>query len=250
MSGERSFGLDHEERRRYARQTILPGIGREGQEKLGHSHVLVAGVGGLGSLSSLYLGRAGVGKLTLVDSGRVQVSDLNRQLLYDERDVGEIKVFAAADRLRQANSDIEVRPVQEEIGEDTFEGLLMDVHVVVDGTDNYRTRLLMNRLCGRKRIPFVYGGVYGLKGAAMTVVPGHTPCLECLLPPKDERPLPVPAVGPIVGQIASIQAMEALKLLLHIGQAPAGELLLLDGGRMEFRKFSVKKRKDCPVCSG
>ncbi len=250
MSGDHSFDLDREELRRYARQTILPSIGREGQEKLRHSHVLVAGVGGLGSLSSLYLCRAGIGKLTIVDSGRVQVSDLNRQLLYDERNVGEIKVFAAAARLREANSDIELRPVHEEIGREGFENLLKDVHVVVDGTDNYRTRLLMNKLCYQKSLPFVYGGVFGLKGAAMTVIPGHTPCLECFLPARDERSSPVPAIGPIVGQIASIQAMEVLKLLLHLGETPAGELLLLDGSRMEFRKFSIRKRKDCPVCSG
>ena len=169
---------------RYARQIIVPGIGREGQEKIGASHVLVAGIGGLGSLSSVYLCRAGVGQLTLVDSGRVQVPDLNRQLLYGERDIGESKVFVAARKLLEVNSETKVNPVLEEITEDTFRELLRNVNIVVDGTDNYRTRFLMNRVCWKNRIPFIYGGIFGLKGTAMAILPGRTRAWNVLLPPK------------------------------------------------------------------
>ena len=238
-------GLD-----RYARQMILPGIGAEGQEKLKMARVLVAGVGGLGSLSSLYLCAAGIGHLTIVDRGRVQPPDLNRQLLYDEKDVGEIKVIAAGKRLLGLNSKIEVTPIPREIEEETVSELLRDIQIVVDGTDNFRTRLILNKACHSKRIPFVYGGIFGLKGSATTIISGQTPCLECFLTKDEETRLPIPAIGPVVGMIATIQVMEVLKLILQLGDLLAGELALFDGGRMSFRKLTIKKREDCPVCSG
>jgi len=235
---------------RYARQIIFPGIGREGQEKIGASHVLVAGIGGLGSLSSVYLCRAGVGQLTLVDSGRVQVPDLNRQLLYGEKDIGESKVLVAARKLSEVNSETKVNPVLEEITEDTFRELLSNVNIVVDGTDNYRARFLMNRVCWKNRIPFIYGGIFGLKGTAMTILPGRTPCLECFITAKDEIASPIPAIGPVVGQIASIQALEVLKLILHLGKPLGGELLTFDGSSLTFTKVTIKKREGCSVCGG
>jgi molybdopterin-synthase adenylyltransferase len=235
---------------RYARQIILPGVGREGQEKIRASHVLVAGIGGLGSLSSLYLCRAGVGQLTVVDSGRVQVPDLNRQLLYREKDVGETKVSIATQRLSEINPETRVHPVMQEITEDTFTELLRNVDVVVDGTDNYRTRFVMNRICWSNKVPLIYGGIYGLRGSAMTILPGRTPCLECFMTARDENGSPVPAIGPAVGQIATLQALEALKLILHLGKLLAGELLTFDGSTMTFTRVMIKKREGCSVCSG
>jgi len=238
-----------EELDRYARQMILPGFGRGGQEKLRRSRVLVAGVGGLGSLSSFYLCAAGIGHLTIVDKGRVQTSDLNRQILYGERDVGEIKVVAAGKRLQGLNSEVDVTPLLKEIKEETVSDVLGDAQVVVDGTDNFRTRLILNKACHSKRIPFVYGGIYGLKGSATTIVPGQTPCLECLLTKDEETRLPIPALGPVVGMVAAIQVMEVLKLILQMGDLLAGELVLFDGGRMSFKKLAIKKREGCRVCS-
>ena len=249
MHEDRKPPLDTEGLDRYVRQMILPGIGREGQKKLKASRVLVAGIGGLGSLSSLYLCAAGIGHLAIVDAGRVQASDLNRQLLYDEKDIGEPKVIAANKRLSGMNSDVEVISVFEEIKEETVAELLNGIDIVVDGTDNFRTRFILNRACYQGKIPFVYGGIFGLKGSVTTVIPGQTPCLKCFITKDEETRLPIPAIGPIVGMIATIQAMEVLKLILHLGELLAGELLLLDGGKMSFRKMAIKKREDCVVCS-
>jgi molybdopterin-synthase adenylyltransferase len=234
---------------RYARQRILPGIGKEGQERLMSSRVLVAGIGGLGSLSSLYLCAAGVGHLTIVDKGRVQLSDLNRQILYGEKDVGKIKVVAAGKRLRGLNSEVDVVTIHKEIKEETVLEVLGDAQVVVDGTDNFRTRLILNKACHSKKTPFVYGGIYGLKGSATTILPGKTPCLECLLTKEEETRLPIPALGPVVGMVAAIQVMEVLKLILRMGELLAGEMALFDGGGMSFRKLAIKKREGCRVCS-
>lgn len=250
MHGDEKSPLDTEGLDRYARQMILPGIGREGQKKLKTARVLVAGIGGLGSLSSLYLCAAGIGELSVVDAGRVQPSDLNRQILYDEKDIGEPKVIAANKRLSGMNSDVKVISVFDEIKAETAAPLLNGIDVLVDGTDNFRTRFILNRTCYQRKIPFVYGGVFGLKGSATTVIPGQTPCLNCFLAKDEETRLPIPAIGPIVGMIATIQAMEVLKFILGLGELLAGELLLLDGGRMSFRKMTIKKREDCPVCSG
>lgn len=238
-------GLD-----RYVRQMILPGIGRDGQKKLKASRVLVAGIGGLGSLSSLYLCGAGIGQLTVVDAGRVQTSDLNRQILYDEKDVGETKVAVASRKLSGKNSDIEVRPVLEKIGEETVAGLLRGIDIVVDGSDNFRTRFILNEACHKEKIPFIYGGIFGLKGSVTTIISGQTPCLKCFVTREVETCFPIPAIGPIVGMIATIQAIEVLKIILHLGKLLAGELVLFDGSRMSFRKIAIKKREDCQVCSG
>ncbi len=249
MCGDHGFQPPSEPYARYARQVILPGVGKEGQQKIAASHILVAGIGGLGSLSSLYLCRAGVGQLTVVDSGRVQVPDLNRQLLYCEKDVGESKVLVAARRFSEINPQTRVHPVMQEITEDTFAELLRNVDIVVDGTDNYGTRFLMNKICWRSKVPLIYGGVFGLRGSAMTILPRQTPCLECLVADADEDMSPIPAMGPVVGQIATLQALEALKLILHLGKLLAGELLTFDGSTMTFTKLIIKKREGCRVCS-
>ena len=249
MYGDGHPPLEPEELDRYARQMIFPGFGRDGQEKLKASRVLVAGVGGLGSLSSLYLCAAGIGHLTLVDRGRVQLPDLNRQLLYGEKDVGEVKVVAAGKKLQDLNSKIEITPVLREITEETVSEVVDDVQVVVDGTDNFKTRLILNKVCHSKKIPFVYGGIFGLKGSTATIIPGKTPCLECFLTKDEETRLPIPAIGPVVGVIASIQAMEVLKLILQEGDSLAGDLVLFDGGRMSFMKVAIKKKEGCRICS-
>ena len=235
---------------RYARQIIQPEIGKEGQEKLRLSHVLVAGVGGLGGLSSVYLCRAGIGRLTVVDVDRVKASDLNRQILYIEKDIGEKKALIAGKKLSEMNAEVELNALHLKIAEDNVCELLTGVQIVVDGTDNFKTRHLINKACHEKEIPYVYGGIFGFKGSVMTIIPGKTPCLACFLSPKEEMASPIPAIGPLVGTIAAIQAMEVLKLILHVGGSLAGKLLVMDGIKTVFRKFDVKKRKNCSVCSG
>jgi molybdopterin-synthase adenylyltransferase len=235
---------------RYVRQIIIPGIGREGQEKLRASHVLVAGIGGLGSLSSLYLCAAGIGHLTIIDSGSVQMSDLNRQIIYSETDIGERKAFVAKRRLSETNSDVEISPIALEIGEENVSELIRGVDVVVDGTDSFRTRVVLNAACVREKLPYVYGGISGLKGTATTIIPGQTPCLECFLTHKEATDSPIPVIGPIVGSIAAIQVMEVFKLILHLGDLLAGILLVFDGRKMTFGKFEIKRKQNCGVCSG
>jgi molybdopterin-synthase adenylyltransferase len=235
---------------RYVRQIIIPGVGREGQAKLRASHVLVAGIGGLGSLSSLYLCAAGIGHLTIIDSGCVQMSDLNRQIIYSEKDIGERKVFVAQRRLSELNSDVKINPIALEIGEQNVSELIRDVDIVVDGTDRFRTRVVLNAACVREKIPYVYGGIYGLKGTVTAILPGQTPCLECFLTHKEATDSPIPVIGPIAGSIAAFQVMEVFKLILHLGDSLAGQLLVFDARKMTFRKFEIKRKPDCGVCSG
>lgn len=235
---------------RYVRQIIIPGIGRAGQEKLRASHVLVAGIGGLGSLSSLYLCAAGIGRLTIIDSGSVQMSDLNRQILYTEKDLGERKVFVAQRRLSETNSDVEINPIALEMGEENILELVRNVDIVVDGTDNFRTRVVLNAACVREKLPYVYGGISGLKGTATTILPGQSPCLECFSIHKEPADSPIPVMGPIVGSIAAIQVMEVFKVILHLGDLLAGKLVVFDLRKMTFRKFEIKRKRDCAVCAG
>lgn len=174
----------------------------------------MVGIGGLGCLSSLYLCAGGIGHLAIVDSECVQVSDLNRQILYSEKDIGESKVWVAKRRLSEINSDIEINSITSKINEENISNVIRDIHIVVDGTDNFRTRLLLNAFCWRQGIPYVYGGILGLKGTVTTIFPGHTPCLECVLSYKEMTDSPIPAIGSIVGSIAASQVMEVFKLIL------------------------------------
>jgi len=234
---------------RYARQTILPEVGREGQEKLKAARVLVAGVGGLGSISAQYLCRAGIGHLTIIDSQDVQLTDLNRQMLYNESDIGKKKTLIAGKMLSGMNSSVEIKSIQTRINRNNIETLFDDIDIVVDGTDNFETRFLLNGECHRKGIPLIYGGIFGLKGSVMTIIPGQTPCLACFLPKEDSADVPIPAIGPFVGIIASIQTMEVLKLILGLGEPLAGTLLKVDGRNAQTRKIFIKKKADCSVCS-
>lgn len=234
---------------RYLRQMIFPEIGEHGQEKLKAASVLVAGVGGLGSVSAQYLCRAGVGRLTIVDSQDVQITDLNRQICYSEGDIGKGKAFIAEKVLSGINSCVEIKAFQTEISRENLMSLLEDVQVVVDGTDNFATRFLLNEACHRRGIPLIYGGIFGLKGSVMTIIPGQTPCLACFLSEENIPDGPIPAIGPFVGTVATIQAMEVLKLIIGFGESLAGTLLKWDGRNAQTRRVFIKKRPGCRICS-
>jgi len=161
-----------------------------------------------------------------------------------------MKTLAAKRRLSEMNSEMEIDAISLEITEDNVSEMMENVHFVVDGTDNFRTRFLLNAARQRKGIPYIYGGIFGLKGAIMTIIPGKTPCLECFLPKNEMSDSPIPVVGASVGAIAMIQVMEVLKVILHLGEILAGELLVFDGSRTTFKKFTIKKKRDCRVCSG
>jgi molybdopterin/thiamine biosynthesis adenylyltransferase len=241
--------LTEKEQFRYARQLAMPYIGERGQEKLKESHVLVAGVGGLGCLSSFYLTCLGIGHLMIIDHGSVQLSDLNRQILYNEKDVGLKKADVAYEKLSLLNSDILIESICEEITSENILSLMKQVQVVIDGTDNFEARLILNKACFEKRIPYIYGGIFGFKGKMTTFIPGKTPCIKCLYPKKEEVVPVIPVVGPIPGLIATLQVLEALKLILGLGDSLAGRLLSFNGETMVFSYFDIKKRPGCRICS-
>jgi adenylyltransferase/sulfurtransferase len=205
---------------RYVRQMRYPPIGLAGQERLLAARALVCGCGALGSVIANTLARAGVGHLRIVDRDFLELNNLQRQVLYDEHDVaaGIPKAIAAAAKLRQINSQIDVEPIVANVDHQNILSLLSDVDVLVDGTDNFETRFLLNDAAIHQGIPWVFGGCIGAEGQTLTVIPGETPCLRCVLP---EAPLPgstptcdtAGILGPIVNVIASLQACEAIKIL-------------------------------------
>jgi adenylyltransferase/sulfurtransferase len=185
--------LSDEDRIKYGRQIIYPGFGAIGQEKLQASHVLVVGVGGLGCAASMYLTYAGIGHITIVDDDSVELSNLNRQVLHWERDIGKKKTISATGKLRNINSGIRISSLCKKITENNAEQIITGADVVIDGLDNYKTRFVLNAACIRQRVPFIHAGVNGLLGQITTIVPGKTPCLACIYstPPVSEKPIPV-----------------------------------------------------------
>jgi len=232
---------------RYHRQILV--LGEEGQRRIRNSSVLIVGVGGLGSASSLYLVSSGFGKVILVDNGRVELSNLNRQILYTTEDIGRPKVYVAAERLSSLNPEVEIEPVMEEASEDLIRELVKKVDIVVDGLDNWETRFLVNRVCVEKGKPFIHAGVRGMYGQLLTIVPGKGPCLQCLIPkpPKEETPIPVVSTTP--GVLGLLQATEAIKLVTGYGEPSIGRLIIYDGVTTSFREIKVSRMKNCPVCS-
>lgn len=243
--------LTPEEKQRYRRQMIMAEVGEAGQERLGAARVLVAGLGGLGSISAFYLAAAGIGRLCLVDNDAVAMENLNRQLLHHTHDLGRAKTDSAVKKLSALNPHCRIEAVRERITADNAAGMAAGCDLIVDATDNAPTRAVLNRTAVELGIPFVFGGVSGMDGMATTVVPGRTPCLECIFPnlAKPDTPGPVPALGPVVGIIASIQSLEAVKWLL--GMEPdllAGKLLSVQGRTLRFRTVSLRRNPACPVC--
>jgi molybdopterin-synthase adenylyltransferase len=241
---------------RYARQVIYPGIGEEGQRKLLSARVTIIGLGATGSVLANHLARAGVGHLRLVDRDFVELNNLQRQLLYDETDVAEVlpKAVAAARKLRRINSNIEIEDIVADVSPVNIEGLIHDADLVLDGTDNFSTRYLLNDACVKLGKPWVYCGVIATYGMTHTVQPGITPCLSCII---GGMPAPgtVPTcdtagiIGPIVALIGSVAAAEALKLLVGRGEINAG-MLHVDLWDGTFERFDLGgPRPDCPTCA-
>ena len=235
---------------RYSRQMIIEGFGIEGQSRLRRARVLVAGVGGLGCPAALYLAAAGVGKLLLVDRDNVEKTNLNRQILYWEEDLGRSKVEAAGEKIRQFNSQVEVETLKMELTFENVYPLVEEVDLVVDGLDNFEARFAVNRACVEAGKPFIHAAVHGLQGELLTVIPGKTPCYQCYvaIAPPERRPLPV--LGATSGMLACLEVMEAVKILTGVGEPLLGKLLIFDGYQMEFRLVELKKLETCEVCRG
>ncbi len=238
---------------RYARQVIIPEVGPEGQAKLLRSSVLVVGAGGLGSPVLTYLAAAGVGRVGLADADTIEVANLHRQILYSTRDVGKAKADVAADRLAALNPDVTVVAHRVRADADNIDSLVRGYDVVVDAPDNAATRYLVNEACWRARTPLVEAAVHGFSGMLMTILPPRTACYRCLYPdPPREGAAPAAAgrgiMGMVPGVIGSLQALEAVKLLIGIGTAMAGRVLLFDGLDGTFREMKVERNPGCPLC--
>jgi len=243
------MSLSESELDRYDRQMRIHGWGIEGQRKLKTSKVVVAGIGGLGCLSSLYLAAAGVGTLILLDKESISLSDLNRQVLFCQSDLGASKAETAKSRLEILNPEIKVRAAVKEVVGRNIANVMKGIDLVVDGLDNWRTRFIVNEICVRKGIPFVHGGVSGFYGQVMTVVPQKGPCLRCIFPTEPPEVEVVPILGATPAVIASLQVMEAVKLVTGIGKPLVGRMLFLDGEEMTLETVEVERNPDCPVCS-
>ena len=240
--------LSADELERYDRQMMIEGWGVGGQERLKASQVAVVGMGGLGCPVSLYLAAAGVGTLVLIDEGRFELSNLNRQILGWVEDIGRLKAESAAEKIRALNPDIDVKAVSEVVDEDNAEELLSDSDAVVDALDNWRTRFLLNRVCVEHGTPLIHAGISGLYGQAMTIIPGEGPCLRCVLPETPPEVPRFPVLGTTAGLFAMIEAMETVKVLLGLGEPLVGRMLVFDGSDTSFMFIDVKRLRTCPVC--
>jgi adenylyltransferase/sulfurtransferase len=239
--------LTHEETERYQRQILL--FGDKGQQALKDSAVLIAGAGGLGSPVAYYLAVAGVGHIRIVDHDRVERSNLNRQILHREQDIGVPKVDSAQEKLEEMNPDIAIDARKTTIDARTIPALLKGVDVIVDAMDNYPTRYILNRAAVHRRIPLMHGAIHGFCGQATTIIPGESACLRCLFPhpPPPER---FPVVGVAPGIIGLIQAHEALKYLLGIGTLLENRLLLWDGLSCTIEEIPFARNPGCEDCAG
>jgi adenylyltransferase/sulfurtransferase len=246
------MALSPAELARYQRHLSLTEVGRAGQEKLKAARVLVIGAGGLGSPSSLYLAASGIGTLGLVDCDRVDVSNLQRQVLFDTRDIGRPKAEAARERLQALNPEISVVAHAVELRAANVREVLRDYDVVLDGTDRLATRYLVNDACVLMGKPLVTAAIHRFEGQAMTYVPGRGPCYRCLFAEADDSLVPNCAeagvLGVLPGVLGAIQAAEAIKLVLGAGAALTGRLLTCDALDMQFQEFHFDRRADCAVC--
>ncbi|MDN5363670.1 MAG: molybdopterin-synthase adenylyltransferase [Eubacteriales bacterium] len=247
------FALSEKEIQRYGRQLLIPEIGGAGQEKLKKASVLVVGTGGLGSAIAYYLAAAGVGRIGIVDGDRVDLSNLQRQILHFTPDIGRPKVESAREKLQALNPEIEIVPYYCRLEEGNAEEIVRDYQVVVDGSDNFPTRYLINETCLKLRRPFIHGGVLGLKGQVMTIMPYDGPCYRCVfrdIPAPEEVPSCAQAgvLGTVPGLIGMIEATEAIKIILGVGELLVGRLLQYDALTMRFREIELERDEECPAC--
>jgi len=237
--------ITERERERYRRQILLFGEG--GQERLKEAEICIAGVGGLGSPVAMYLAVAGVGTLTVVDSDVVDLTNLNRQVLHHDRNIGEKKVASAQENLGEINPDITVRAIDARIDEGNAAKLVGRADGIVDCLDNYPARYILNLVALGRGIPLFHGAIRGMYGQATTIIPGKTPCLSCIFP----RPPPAevfPVVGVTPGLIGMVQATEVIKYLLGTGDLLAGRLFLWDGLQGQATEICVERNPACEAC--
>lgn len=242
--------LVEEELVRYSRQIMIPNWNVEGQLRLKNAKVTIIGVGGLGCPVALYLTAAGIGRITLIDKEKIELSNLNRQVLHWSVDIEKFKTFSAIEKLSKLNPLIKFESYEGEIEKESIGELIKGSNVVVDCLDNWKTRFILNDACVAERIPFVHAGVHSWYGQITTIVPGKGPCLRCILPktPKEEEKFPI--LGVTAGVLGLLEALEAIKIIVGLGKPLVGRMLFFDGETSSFQEAQVQRKKDCPVCGG
>jgi len=250
------MGFSNDQLERYSRHIILKEIGAKGQKKLLNGKVLIIGTGGLGAPAAMYLAAAGVGTIGLVDNDVVDLSNLQRQIIHQTKDVGKPKVISGAETINEMNPDVKVVPYQEWVSASNILDIIKDkdYDFIIDGTDNFPAKFLINDACVLSKKPFSHGGIIRFQGQTMTYLPGEGPCYRCVFlnpPPVDAVPTCRQAgvLGVMGGIIGTIQATEALKYLLGIGELLNGYLLTFNALTMEFRKVKLPVNTNCKVCS-
>ncbi len=246
--------LNPTERERYHRNLRIPAFGEEGQLKLKHGSVLVVGAGGLGSAVLLYLAAAGVGKLGIVDPDEVELSNLQRQIVHDTDSLGRQKTDSAFQRLHRLNPMVKLELYPERFVEQNGRQIIRDYSIVMDGTDNFETRFLINDLCVQAGKTYVYGAINQFHGQVAVFDAKQGPCFRCLYPnmPSDEviaLNRGVGVIGAVPGIIGSIEALECIKILTGFGSPLYGRMILLDGEQMKFHEIQIRKRTNCAVCA-
>lgn len=244
--------FSEEQLERYSRHIILKNIGVEGQQKISSGKVLIIGVGGLGAPVALYLAAAGVGTIGIVDGDCVDLSNLQRQVIHFTPDIGKPKVVSAAEKMAAINPDVKVVSYQKRVYAGTIAEIIADYDFIIDGTDNFAAKFLINDACVLAKKSFSHGGILRFDGQTMTYVPGNA-CYRCVFsspPPKNAVPTCSQAgvLGAIAGMLGTIQAAEALKYLTNQGSLLINRLLILDALEMNFRTVTIKKNPSCPVC--
>lgn len=236
-----------EETKRYNRQMMMDGWGEDTQKKLKNSTIFIAGAGGLGSPVSIYLAAAGIGNIRICDFDSPDWSNLNRQILHNHNRIGTNKAVSAKQTLEELNPHINITAFTEKITAESVDEIVGDAAIIVDCMDNFPTRYVLNECAIRKKIPLVYGSIWGMEGRLSFLTPPETPCLKCMFPeaPPSET---FPVVGATPGVIGTMQALEVIKYLTGIGDNLKNKILVWEGKGVEFKKYKAYKDPECPVC--
>lgn len=241
--------MSSDERLRYKRQLIMPDVGEDGQLKLRKAKVLVIGAGGLGSPVLFYLAAMGIGTIGIADSDKVDLSNLQRQILHDTNRIGENKAKSAKESLQKLNPEINLLEYPARVTKSNCTMLISKYDIIVTALDNLSSRYLINEVCVSLRKPLVEAGVAGWEGLATTIIPGISPCYRCIFPSiPEEREGEIGLIGCLPGVIGTIQAMEVVKLILNVGNSLANRLLVFDGLELTFNEFKMERNINCPIC--